>query len=293
MSATISPKQLADAIGVSESSLRRWADDGRITVVRTAGGHRRIPVPNAVQFVREMRMPLQHPEILGLQDLHGLDEGSPGTPSGQLFEHLQRGRIRESRAIVVKAYMEGQSVAQIVDELLQPAMERIGRLWHDGPIGIAIEHAATDGCLSALSVLHGMVVPPADDEPVAIGGAPTGEHYSLASTAAATVLAEAGFREVNLGANVPSDAMVAAIHDTRPALVWMCLKAERSAKAVREAVAPVADAARETGSAVVLGGRDVSASVLNSWQHVHLLANMRELASFAHGLLHREQPGGG
>lgn len=32
------------ALGVSTSTLRRWADAGRIKVVRTAGGHRRFPL---------------------------------------------------------------------------------------------------------------------------------------------------------------------------------------------------------------------------------------------------------
>jgi diguanylate cyclase (GGDEF)-like protein/excisionase family DNA binding protein len=35
--------QACDALGVSMSTLRRWADAGRIRVVRTAGGHRRFP----------------------------------------------------------------------------------------------------------------------------------------------------------------------------------------------------------------------------------------------------------
>ena len=46
----LSPRQLAVAIGVSESSLKRWADDGRLAVERTAGGHRRIPLPEAVRW---------------------------------------------------------------------------------------------------------------------------------------------------------------------------------------------------------------------------------------------------
>jgi excisionase family DNA binding protein len=33
----------AEAVGVSTSTLRRWADDGRIRFVRTGGGHRRFP----------------------------------------------------------------------------------------------------------------------------------------------------------------------------------------------------------------------------------------------------------
>ncbi len=41
--ATVTLGEAADALGISTSSLRRWADTGRIRAVRTAGGHRRFP----------------------------------------------------------------------------------------------------------------------------------------------------------------------------------------------------------------------------------------------------------
>jgi diguanylate cyclase (GGDEF)-like protein/excisionase family DNA binding protein len=43
-SATVALGEAAEALGVSTSSLRRWADTGRIRALRTAGGHRRFPV---------------------------------------------------------------------------------------------------------------------------------------------------------------------------------------------------------------------------------------------------------
>ena len=42
MDGYLSPKTLADALGTSESSVRRWCDAGKMAAIRTAGGHRRI-----------------------------------------------------------------------------------------------------------------------------------------------------------------------------------------------------------------------------------------------------------
>jgi diguanylate cyclase (GGDEF)-like protein/excisionase family DNA binding protein len=42
--ATVTLGEAAIACGVSASTVRRWADTGRIAVVRTSGGHRRFPV---------------------------------------------------------------------------------------------------------------------------------------------------------------------------------------------------------------------------------------------------------
>ena len=76
MKAALSPKNLAQAIGISESSLKRWADDGQIRVMRTAGGHRRIAVEEAVRFIREIGIPLVQPDALGLGKLMGTREGA-------------------------------------------------------------------------------------------------------------------------------------------------------------------------------------------------------------------------
>ena len=62
----LTPKQVAYAIEVSESSVKRWCDRGLIASVRTAGGHRRIPLDRLVDFVRQGRYRLANPEAVGL-----------------------------------------------------------------------------------------------------------------------------------------------------------------------------------------------------------------------------------
>jgi excisionase family DNA binding protein len=44
----VTPKQVAQAINVSESSLKRWCDQGLLTAIRTAGGHRRLALAAAL-----------------------------------------------------------------------------------------------------------------------------------------------------------------------------------------------------------------------------------------------------
>ena len=62
----LSPKQVAHAIGASESSLKRWCDQGLLTTVKTAGGHRRIPVQEVLRFVREQNHAVVEPHILSM-----------------------------------------------------------------------------------------------------------------------------------------------------------------------------------------------------------------------------------
>ena len=48
----LTPHDLAEALGVSESSLKRWIDAGRIRASRTEGGHRRVALDDALAFIQ-------------------------------------------------------------------------------------------------------------------------------------------------------------------------------------------------------------------------------------------------
>ena len=72
MKPLLSPRELADAIGVSESSIKRWVDGGLIGATKTAGGHRRIPINEAVRFLRDRQSSLVKPEAIGLNDVASL-----------------------------------------------------------------------------------------------------------------------------------------------------------------------------------------------------------------------------
>ena len=89
MTDVLSTRELAEAIGVSESSIKRWADDGVLHVARTAGGHRRIPLPEAIRFIRETGAVVVQPAILGLDDAASASEAGGGGDGDRLYTFLK------------------------------------------------------------------------------------------------------------------------------------------------------------------------------------------------------------
>jgi excisionase family DNA binding protein len=72
--ATVALGEAAEALGISTSSLRRWADTGRIHAVRTAGGHRRFQVSDIQRLAQAVVSPPPsvRPVALPAEPLPGL-----------------------------------------------------------------------------------------------------------------------------------------------------------------------------------------------------------------------------
>lgn len=224
MKPVLSPKELAQAIGVSESSLKRWADEGLIRASRTSGGHRRILIGDALRFCRQTRTPIVRPELLGLPDLSAInvDCETLGSDAERLYAYLETGRVAEARGFILSLYLGGQEVSEIIDGPVSGALRRLGELWKHGPEGIYLEHHASDICVQALNQLRLLLV---QEQPVrvAIGGAPAGDPYIIPSLSVATVLTAEGFDAINLGPNTPFEAFEAAVRRQKPQLAWLTI----------------------------------------------------------------------
>jgi excisionase family DNA binding protein len=294
MGRVLSPRQLAQAVGVSESSLRRWADDGRMAMVRTAGGHRRIPLSEAVQLIRRLKLSVSRPELLGLEGPLATQPKHPGPgvaadvggAADLMYEHLLHGRGAEARGLVLRLYLEGWPLHDLFDGLLAVAMTRLGELWRHSPRGIAIEHRATDICNQIVNQLRTLIPSPRPDAPLALGGAPDGDPYTLPSQMVSATLADAGFFDLNLGANTPLEAMLAAIAHDQPRVVWLSASASLGRNRWQKWLGELAAAVRGWQGAVLVGGRQ-QPEITGPWpgEVIHL-PNMTELAAFARGMLH-------
>jgi excisionase family DNA binding protein len=287
----LTPKELAEVIGASESSLRRWVDGGRIRMSRTAGGHRRIPLAEAIRFIRETGATIVRPELLGLGELHGADWGILGkTDDEQLFGALADGDANGARGLILSWYLGGRSLPALFDGPIRAAMHKVGDLWRHDPRGILVEHRATEICASAVDRLRDLIPPPAGRAPLALGGAPAGDPYVLPTRLAGLVLAEAGFRDVNFGPNTPVELLATEAVARKARLVWLSVSAVADERSLRAAVAGLGDSLAGHRIDLVLGGVNAAAVAPPGTTNASLINSMAELAAFARGILGRSKP---
>ncbi len=270
----LSPRELADALGVSESSLKRWVDAGKIVAFRTEGGHRRIAVSEAMRFIRETHAPIERPDLLGLPEIAAAQRAGLATGES-LLRYLNEGDVTGARGFLLARYLAGSSIAELADGPIREAMEALGELWlHDTAEGIFVEHRGTDTCLQAVHHLRNLIEPPAN-APLALGGTPEDDTHMLPSLLASMVLASVGFRVVNLGADTPLSALQQAERHHHPRLVWVSATTPINparAKAIGRWLSSL-------DATAVVGGRAAEALVTRGVRHGKTMAELAELGA--------------
>ena len=285
MEKLLTTRELAEAIGASESSMRRWTNSGAIQTSRTVGGHRRIPLSAAIRFIRESRATVVRPHALGLGDAAWRGGEEAGQDGGEeaLCQALMNGEAGRARGQVLAMYLGGTGLAAIFDGPVGRAMHRVGELWQHDKRGVLVEHRATDICLQVVNQLRQLLPPAAASAPAAVGGAPQGDPYLLPSMMAAAVLAEAGYRATSFGADTPLEVLARAAEEQKAALVWLSVSVAGQEAQLRRAVRQLAGKLSQQDARLVLGGRHAAPLLPRNTPNVHLLATMSELAAFTRG----------
>ena len=283
MNDLLTPKQVANAIAVSESSVKRWCDKGSIPTKYTAGGHRRIALPGLLQFLREQNYEIARPELLGLPSNTGRSVRVIERASEALVTALTEGHEEETRRILIDLYLAEHSLGAICDQVIAPAFEKIGNLWECGSAEVFQERQGCEFTLRVLHELGTLIESPPSGAPKAIGAAPAGDQYNLATTMAELVLRDAGWNATSLGDNLPLATLGEAIKKHRPRVFWLSCSHLHDVGSFLDEYTRLHD---EFGLSVafVVGGRALSEELRQKMKYAAFCDNMQHLQGFVQSL---------
>lgn len=282
----LSPKQVAQAIGVSESSLKRWCDQGVLASSRTVGGHRRVALNEVLQFLRRSGNVAVRPDVLGLPSNTGQGQAVIERAAGRLERALVEGEEEQCRRIVFDLYLAGRTACDICDKVVAPAFHAIGEAWGCGEVAVYQERRACEIALRVLYELRAMLPVVERHAPRAMGGTLRGDPYRLATISAEIALREAGWQAESFGCGLPADTLCAAIRQVRPQLVWLSVSHVPDADRLIDDCAAIHQITMDCASALALGGRAMSAEMRSSVRCSACCSNLRDLVTFAATLPH-------
>lgn len=281
MKELVSPKQVARAIGVSESSLKRWCDRGLIRSMRTAGGHRKLPISSVLEFLKSRGHEIVEPELLGLPSTVGHGERTLRAAQDRLKDALIAGDELACRQIVLDLYIAKNCISVICDEVIADAFEKIGDLWDCGDVEVYQERRSCEICSRVLHELRTAVEPAKQNAPVAMGGTIEGDHYTLSTTMAELVLRDNGWNAVSLGCSLPFFTLKAAIEENRPNMFWLSVSYIVNEQQFLDETNQLFQVAQESETALVVGGRALTESLRKQMKYHSFCDTMQHLETFA------------
>ncbi len=292
-------QQVARALGVSVSTIKRWVDSGVIQATRTIGKHRLISRQEMERFAKELGVKAD----FGSVDVRLEGEGTSRVeipslelrPSrkaikqegyelvDELVSALRRGRSSEVRDLVIGTYLRWGPVT-LADSLIQPAMQRLGHDWEVNGIDVFQEHRATRLVKLALFELVQSAMEDTErreNAPLAMGSSPEGDPYTLPGLLCELTLRWLGWDVINLGVNLPLSSLAKAVRAHRPRMVWISVSFLTDQAKFIDEYAGFFQAATACDAAVVLGGQALSAELRTKLVATSFGDRMAHLAEFA------------
>jgi excisionase family DNA binding protein len=280
----ISTAEVAQALGISVSTVKRWVEDGILPAQKTAGGHRKLLLADVLEVARQNNLPIRDASQLGIVSAKKR-RPEPKQLAEQLYEALLAGEPAPVRALLHGAYQSGLAIEILADHVIGPAMERIGHDWETEQIDVMHEHRATQLCHGALFELKAVLESRAwRDRPLAVGGAVEGDFSELPSLLAQMVLLDAGWNAVNLGPNTPLASFCRALVELGPRLMWISVSHLQDRDSILRGYRSLYAQAEQAGVPVVIGGRALEADVRSTIPYTAYGDGLTHLAAFARTL---------
>ncbi len=239
MKETLTTTSAAKLAGVGVSSIKRWADEGKLRTVKTPGGHRRLVLSDIMAFI-------QDPEGHSLQPLDENLGYEWGDAILNLEFHGLQSRLLEARG-------RNGSWYKTMDEL-SAGVRETGKRWVNKSITIGEEHAATERLSRVLDSIYESM-PVASNAPKCLLSSAEGDLHTLGLSMLQVVLRELGWRCLWLGANTPVAEVCRMLETQSVQMVALSAsKASTNAEDLARQIQTISASCQKTETRLLVGG---------------------------------------
>lgn len=227
--------EAARRLGVAPITIQRWVDEGSMRALKTAGGHRRIPVMEIRKRLATSR------------------SGADQQRLTEWLEAMFSGDACEVVRLLQRARRRSDCWARVADEVAQVFVE-LGESWQAGDCSVFEEHMATEALRRAAAACA-VELPRHRDARCALLTTVPGERHTLGLSLGEVVLAERGWRSVWIGEGPPAAEISAMVASLVPDLCIVAAPFGSLPKALRMVQRTFGRAVAATGGTLLLAGQ--------------------------------------
>ena len=239
----LSSNETALLIGVGPSSVKRWADQGLIPCSKTAGGHRRFLLSDVLNFKAAR---IGHPEPSSFLPLPSIDIETTVDLLIQRDHHQIRAHLLDLRSSLGSWFK--------VADFLGAVVEKIGVLWEEGEITVAMEHRASDKLLRSLHSI-GDTLPATPNAKRCLLSCVEGDYHSIGLALAEVCLRECHWNPLWIGSNTPLEDVLSSMDEELSMVAISASQCNQSPLELERYARAVSEQAKSKNIAVVFGGK--------------------------------------
>lgn len=278
MTRAFSTAEVSQMWNVSESTIKRWADSGKLECIRTPGGHRRFQMQALMAFLEQNHLKssnlfsfsipsLAAAEAAQIQENHvgqephlfeqieTVTEFTPLKTLQQLyFELAIQGNQKLAEIFLQRLYLQGSSILDIKEKVITPVMHQIGWLWQRGELQVYEEHLASQVTLSATRYLHYLVPHKSEHGKAALCACLEGDFHEIALHWLTQTLESDGWRVIVAGANTPVHSISDALSRFQPAILCLSATILSNLEHLRRDYKVCWERAEALGTRIIIGG---------------------------------------
>ncbi len=282
----LSTQEVADLINVTETTVKRWADEGKIQCHKTLGGHRKFLLKDIVHFAESNLYPLSgtvtppvpHRHVEALE--FAVHAKNFQTLADLFYEEALKAdkkAIYEMLSYLGKHHI---SLSMLADEVIKPAMTRLGDEWRAGNLDVDREHLVSNAVLEALITLNPELHRKPSNGLTAICACAEGDYHELGLRMLAYALETEGWKVHYLGANTPFLSVRSITKSTRPALLCLSATILDGKRKLAKDFRGIGRATRSVGAVYVVGGSFSNTYVPGDFNCHYVAHSVQETIAF-------------
>ncbi len=284
----LSTADVARLFNVTETTVKRWADEGELKCQKTPGGHRKFDMKHVIEFSTSHNF-----EPVGALELeteeaeaHRIQLAVLNREFGALADYYVHKALTPDDTdlyyFLSYLYQHHIQLWELYDLVLSPGMREIGARWARGEISVSKEHMASYETLDALAKLQSEIMMKPRVPLTVVCACIDDEYHEIGLRCAANIFESEGWRVHYLGACTPYESVISTIEELRPTTVCLSSTLPANPELLREHLSQIYVAARSRGVTVILREGVFGSEVGNEPIADLMIGSTKELLGYIH-----------
>jgi len=218
--------EAANILGVNVSTIKRWTDSGRLKCVKTAGGHRKFLMKHLNEYLKSQSSDTKDITVTPYdtsehrQLNHLIQKHSTSDLKELLLKYSLDSKNEEVGMIITGLALGQYPLYKIFDDVITPALHKIGKLWENGDISVVEEHIASNIIRDSVITLREIIVNVEKSDKVFCLAFDDDQH-DIPLKMVQIILEQRGYNVYYTGQRTPSDSLEKLISKVNPSRLYL------------------------------------------------------------------------